>query len=126
MPTINRPLPGSVPGSCIEVPGRSADDGGFYQFPTQLEGIQGHITLEISATGARRMAQKFQAANLVPAEDLDQLAESLTDALIELEALRRVAAEFEAFKQNLSGVASEGFRIIKKKGPQGKPEEVSV
>jgi hypothetical protein len=108
------------------IPGRRSDEDGFYMFETQFDGLQGIITPHISAEGLRRLAQKFPEARLVPKESLEQANLELISTEVENQELREQLAELQAFKQNLAGVEAEGFRVAKKKGPQVKPEAVSV
>lgn len=118
MPRVSRPLYGSVPGDCIVIPGRRSDDGGYYQFETTYDGLQGIITPYISATGIRRLAQKWPEAGLVPSEDLDRLTEAYAALELENAVLRAELDHLVAFRENLAGVAADGFRVQKRMGPK--------
>lgn len=124
MPFIEKPAAHMVPGDCLVHPGRRRDEDGFFLLPTQLDSPLGVYSLTISATGLRRLAQQFPQAGLVPKAELDDARAFAQRQDEELDRLRRVEAEYEAFKQNLAGLEAEGFRVAKKRGPQVKPEEV--
>lgn len=128
MPRVTRPAPGSVPAGCFMHPGRMSDPDGFYLFEQEVNmaDTQGVVRIHISAEGVRSLARKFPEADLVPGRDARVLQAEFDAALAEIAELKDKLAKAEAFKQNIAGVEAHGFRLAKKKGPQVKPEEVTV
>lgn len=128
MPRVSKPAHGTVPAGCFMHPGRLTDPDGFFLFPQEITmaDTQGVVRIHISAEGARTLARQFPEADLVPGRELREAKEKAAWHAQENEELKAKLAEAEAFKQNLAGLRAEGYTLTKKKGPQVKPEEVTV
>lgn len=114
---VTRPTPHSAPGACVIVPGRRADERGFVDTGTELDGLRGPLHIYLSAEGIRLLAQRHSQLGLVDEATLRAsehrnaaLQEQLTAARAEVEQLR-------ASQDRIAGLARDGFIVHKQKGP---------
>lgn len=114
----------SVPGSCIMFPGRRRDERGFYMFDQVLDGAKGDIVVGISGEGLRTIAEKHgERFGIIKREKYDEavtLSLELKNMIQEQEA---ELEELRAFKERVSGLTADGFKIVRRQGRLPKKEE---
>lgn len=113
---VRKPMAYSVPGTCILIPGRRADEDGFIDSATELDGANGPIRPYISVAGIRKAASQFPQLGLKPAAEYDALARELSAAQAEADALRAENAKLQANLDRVAGLSRNGFKVSKVMG----------
>ncbi len=119
----SKPPAYSEPGHCLILPAKRSDPEGGVQLQTQIEGLRGPLTLWLSYTGLRQLAEKHPRLGLVPREKLAK-AEEERDLLETLLAASEAKVEqLEADAERIIGLRRAGYVVQK---ANGRPPKAGV
>lgn len=103
-------------GSDAIIPGRVADEDGFVDVQNTIDGLRGPVPIYLSVSGLRLIAERYPQVGLASRTAMSNAADLAEARWRQVQELEARNAELETQLERISGLAADGFTVVRKQG----------